>query len=173
MFSRSCRWRIWRKCPIDGATSADGQPLLMGDVADVVQDTWPMIGDAVINGGPGLLLIVERFPWANTLEVTNGVEAAIDELRPGLPDIKIDTTIFRPATFIEVALDNLFQSLLIGALLVVFVLLLFLWDWRIALISATIIPLTVVITLLVLSFFGTTYQRDGVGGLGDCHRRGG
>ena len=79
-----------------------------------------------INGGPGLLLIVERFPWANTLEVTTGVEAAIDELRPGLPGIDIDTTIFRPATFIEVALENLFSSLLIGALLVILILLLFL-----------------------------------------------
>ncbi len=141
---------------VDGANSSDGKPVLLSDVANVVEDTWPMIGDAVINDGPGLLLIVERFPWANTLEVTNGVEAAIDELRPGLPGIDIDTTIFRPATFIEVALDNLFNSLLIGALLVVAILLIFLWDWRIALISATIIPLTIVITLLVLSFFGTT-----------------
>ena len=84
------------------------------------------------------------------------MEAAIDEMRPGLPGVDIDTTIFRPATFIEVALENLISSLLIGAGLVVLVLLLFLWDWRIALISATIIPLTVVITLLVLSFIGTT-----------------
>ena len=60
-----------------------------------------MIGDAVVNDGPGLLLIVEKFPWANTVEVTKGVEAAIDEMRPGLPDIDIDTTIFRPATFVE------------------------------------------------------------------------
>ena len=142
--------------PIDGATARDGEPLLIGDVADVVQGTWPMIGDAVVNGGPGLLLIVERFPWANTLEVTTGVEAAINELRPGLAGIDIDTTIFRPATFIEVALENLFSSLMIGALLVILILLLFLWDWRVALISATIIPLTVVTTLLVLSFFGTT-----------------
>src|SRR3712207_9211120 len=78
-----------------------------------------MIGDAVINDGPGLLLIVEKFPWANTVEVTNGVEAAIDAMRPGLPGIEIDTTIFRPATFIEVALENLISSLLIGAGLVV------------------------------------------------------
>jgi Cu/Ag efflux pump CusA len=122
----------------------------------MVDGTWPMIGDAVINDGPGLLLIVEKFPWGNTLEVTKGVEAAIDEMRPGLPGIDIDTTIFRPATFIEVALENLISSLLIGALLVILVLFLFLWDWRIALISATIIPLTVVITLLVLSLIGTT-----------------
>lgn len=142
--------------PIPGHVKDDGSPLLLSDVADVVEDTWPMIGDAVINDGPGLLLIVEKFPWGNSLEVTKGVEAAIDEMRPGLPGIDIDTTIFRPATFIETAIDNLTSSLYIGALLVVIVLLLFLWDWRVALISATIIPLTMVITLLVLSMVGTT-----------------
>ena len=141
---------------INDKKRSDGEALRLGDVAEMVVGTWPMIGDAVINDGPGLLLIVEKFPWANTLEVTKGVEAAIDEMRPGLPGIDIDTTIFRPATFIQVALDNLMSSLLLGAILVVLVLLLFLWDWRIAFISATIIPLTMVITLLVLSFFGTT-----------------
>ncbi|WP_374687093.1 efflux RND transporter permease subunit [Promineifilum sp.] len=142
--------------PINDRTKADGSALRLGDVATMTDGTWPMIGDAVINDGPGLLLIVEKFPWANTLEVTNGVEAAFEEMRPGLEGIDIDTTIFRPATFIELALENLISSLLIGAGLVVLVLLLFLWDWRIALISATIIPLTVVITLLVLSLIGTT-----------------
>lgn len=142
--------------PINDRTKVDGSPLRLGDVANMVEDTWPMIGDAVINDGPGLLLIVEKFPWANTVEVTKGVEAAMEEMKPGLPDIDIDTTIFRPATFVVVALENLTQSLLIGAILVVIVLLLFLWDWRIAWISATIIPLTVVITLLVLSLFDTT-----------------
>jgi CzcA family heavy metal efflux pump len=141
---------------INDDKKSDGTPVRLGDVSDTVVDTWPMIGDAVINDGPGLLLIVEKFPWANSLEVTNGVEAAIDQMRPGLQGIDIDTTIFRPATFVEVALENLISSLLIGAGLVVLILLLFLWDWRIALISATIIPLTVMITLLVLSYFGTT-----------------
>jgi CzcA family heavy metal efflux pump len=141
---------------INDRVKEDGSPLRLSDVADLVEDTWPMIGDAVVNDGPGLLLIVEKFPWANTVEVTKGVEAAIEEMRPGLPDVQIDTTIFRPATFVEVALENLVGSLMIGALLVVVVLLVFLWDWRIALISATIIPVTAMITLLVLSFFGTT-----------------
>jgi CzcA family heavy metal efflux pump len=141
---------------INDRVKEDGSPLRIADLGLAVTDTWPMIGDAVINDGPGLLLIVEKFPWANTVAVTNGVEAAIDEMRPGLPGMDIDTTIFRPATFVEVALENLTESLLIGAILVVLVLLLFLWDWRIALISATIIPVTVVITLLVLTLFDTT-----------------
>ena len=142
--------------PINDKKKDDGSALRLSDVSRVVTDTWPMIGDAVINDGPGLLLIVEKFPWANTLSVTQGAEAAIDEMRPGLSDIDIDTTIFRPATFVQTALDNLTNSLLIGAILVVVILLLFLWDWRIAFISATIIPLTSLITLLVLSLFGTS-----------------
>lgn len=141
---------------INDKVNSDGEPLVLSDVGNVVMDTWPMIGDAVVNDGEGLLLIVEKFPWGNTVEVTNGVEEAIERMRPGLPGIDIDTTIFRPATFVELAIDNLLSSLFIGALLVVAILLLFLWDWRIALISATIIPLTVVITLLVLSLFDTT-----------------
>jgi CzcA family heavy metal efflux pump len=142
--------------PINERTKPDGTPLRLGDVAETVNTTWPMIGDAVVNDGEGLLLIVEKFPWANTVEVTNGLEAAMEEMKPGLTGIEIDTTIFRPATFVEVALSNLVESLLIGGVLVVLVLLIFLWDWRIALISATIIPLTMVITLLALNAFGTT-----------------
>ena len=121
---------------------SDGTPLRLGDVCRLVVDTWPMIGDAVINGGPGLLLIVEKFPWANSLEVTQRGGSGDYKMRPGLPGIDIDTTIFRPATFIEDALEESDHSLLIGAGLVMLILLLFLWDWRVALISATIIPLT-------------------------------
>lgn len=142
--------------PINDRVNPDGTPLRLTDVANMVEDTWPMIGDAVVNDGPGLLLVVEKFPWANTVEVTKGVEEAINLMKPGLSGIDIDTTIFRPATYVEVAINNLAGSLLIGAILVVLILLLFLWDFRIAVISAAIIPLTVVITLLILSFFGTT-----------------
>ena len=105
----------------------------IGDVARVVHDHQALIGDAVINDGPGLMMIVEKLPWGNTLDVTKGVEAAIDEMRPGLPGIEIDTTIFRPATFVEEALDNLGTSLVLGSVLVVIVLFLFLFDWRSAL----------------------------------------
>ncbi len=142
--------------PINDRKDNSGIPLRLGDVANVADGTWPMIGDAVVNDGPGLLLIVEKFPWGNTLEVTKKAEATIDEMRPGLPGIDIDTTIFRPATFVEEALNNLTGSLYTGAALVVLVLLLFLWNLRVAIISATIIPLTLVITLLVLSLMGTT-----------------
>lgn len=142
--------------PINDRKKGDGTPLLLSDVAIVKWDTWPLIGDAVINEGPGLMLIVEKLPWGNTVEVTRGVEEAINEMRPGLPGVDIDTTIFRPATFVELAINNLTESLLLGAILVVVVLFLFLWDWRIALISLAIIPMSLLTSLLVLNTQGVT-----------------
>ncbi|HET6822335.1 MAG TPA: efflux RND transporter permease subunit, partial [Anaerolineales bacterium] len=140
--------------PINDRTKPDGSPLTLGDMGDVVWDHLPMVGDAVINDGEGLMLIVEKLPWANTLDVSRGVEEAIEEMRPGLQGIEIDTTIFRPATFIETSISNLTKSLLIGAVLVVIVLLFFLYEWRVALISATIIPLSLMAALLVLNLRG-------------------
>src|SRR5262249_4339716 len=89
-------------------------PLRVGDVADVRIGYPPPIGDAVINDGPGLLLIVEKQPTGNTLEVTRNVEAALEALKPGLKDVDIDPTIFRPATFIERSLDNLKEAMALG-----------------------------------------------------------
>ena len=134
----------------------DGKILRIGDVAEVVYAAPTMIGDAVIDGGPGLMLIIEKLPWGNTLEVTKGVEEAFREMAPGLGDIKVDTTIFRPASFVEEAIGHLGFSLLGGALLVVLVLILFLLDWRAALISVITMPLTLVATALVLYMVGAT-----------------
>lgn len=134
----------------------DGQILRIGDVANVVIDHQPLIGDAVINDGPGLMLIVEKFPWGNTLELTEDVEEALEELKPGLQGIEIDSEIFRPATFISMSLDNLTKALLIGSLLVVLVLFLFLYEWRVALVSLVAIPLSLVVAGLVLYLRGTT-----------------
>jgi CzcA family heavy metal efflux pump len=137
-------------------TRGDGKPLRINDVANVVWDTWPMIGDAVINDKIGLMLIVEKFPWGNTLDVTRGVEKALTELQPGLPGVDVDTTIFRPATFIDLAIHNLTNALLVGSILVAIVLLLFLWEWRIALISVVIIPVSLMTAILVLNARGAT-----------------
>src|ERR1700716_3503439 len=108
----------------------DGKTLRIGDVAQVVEGHQPLIGDAVINGGPGLMLVVEKFPWGNTVQMTRGVEAALNELRPGLQGIELKTTIFRPAPFVETAIHNLTHSLLLGVVLVLVILILFLFEWR-------------------------------------------
>jgi len=141
------------KVPI---TSDSGKRLRLSDVATVKQGHQPLIGDAVINDGPGLMLIVEKLPWGNTLDVTRGVEEAIDQMRPGLSGIDIDTTIFRPATFVETAIDNLTEALLLGAILVVLVLAFFLFEWRSALISVVTIPLSLMAAGLVLYLRGAT-----------------
>jgi CzcA family heavy metal efflux pump len=132
-----------------------GTVLRLGNVASVVWDHQPLIGDAVINDGPGLMLIVEKLPWGNTLEITRQVEAALDELRPGLTGLELDTTIFRPASFIEISIENLTRALLLGCLLVVLVLIAFLFEWRTALISVVAIPLSLVAAGLVLHLQGT------------------
>lgn len=139
--------------------------LTLGAVADVRESFPTPIGDAVINDRPGLLLIVEKQPQGNTLDVTRNVEKALDELRPGLRDLEIDSTIFRPATFIETALGNLNRALLIGCLLVVIVLTLFLFDWRTALISLTAIPLSLVAAGLVLYLTNSTVNTMVLAGL--------
>jgi CzcA family heavy metal efflux pump len=140
-------------------------PLRLGDVADVLEGHQPLTGDAVINDGPGLMLVVEKLPWANTLEVTRGVEAAMQALQPGLPGITVDTTIFRPADFIEMAVHNLTLSLLLGCLLVVLVLGAFLFEWRTALISLVAIPLSMVAAGIVLRIRGSTINTMVLAGL--------
>jgi CzcA family heavy metal efflux pump len=133
----------------------DGKPLRLGDVADVLEAEQPLIGDAVINGGPGLMMIVEKLPWANTLDVTRGVEQALKDLKPGLGDLQVDSTIFRPADFIQTALHNLGDALLLGSLLMVIMLFFFLWEWRVALISVVAMPLSLVGATMVLHWRGT------------------
>ncbi|MBI1899656.1 MAG: efflux RND transporter permease subunit [Planctomycetia bacterium] len=140
-------------------------PLELGDVAEVGIGSPPPIGDAIINDGPGIMLIVEKQPWANTLDVTREVEAAMQALAPALKDVAVDTTIFRPATFIERALQNLGNSLLLGCILVVAVLVLFLFDWRAALISALAIPLSLFAATVVLYYRGGTMNTMVLAGL--------
>jgi len=116
----------------------------------------PLIGDAVINDGPGLMLVVEKFPWANTLELTRGVEDALTELQPGLPGLEMDPRIFQAADFIDLAIHNLTRALIIGSLLVLLVIGLFLFEWRTALISLIAIPLSLLTAALVLDRRGAT-----------------
>ena len=143
----------------------DGSRVRLGDVAQIKEDHQPLIGSAVINSEPGIMLVVEKLPWANTLQLTEGVDQAIKELQPGLPDITFDTHVFRQADFVELAISNLTQSLLLGFVLVVAILLLFLFEWRVALISLLTIPLSLTATLLVLYWRGATVNTMTLAGL--------
>ena len=133
-----------------------GKPVDLGDVADVTWGYPPLIGDAVINGGPGLMLVVEKFPGANTIDVTNGIDKVLAEMGPALPGVQVNNQIFRQAAFIELAIHNLSQSVLLGCILVVFVLVMFLFQWRAAVVSLLAIPLSLAAALIVLAALGTT-----------------
>ncbi|MGH2368329.1 MAG: efflux RND transporter permease subunit, partial [Chloroflexota bacterium] len=143
----------------------DGTALTLGEVADVVEQHPPLIGDAILQDGPGLLLVIEKFPGSNTLEVTRGVEATIQELQPGLSGIAFDSTVFRPATYIERSIGNLARALLIGFVLVVLVLGALFFDWRAVLISLVAIPLSLTAAALVLYWRGATINTMVLAGL--------
>jgi CzcA family heavy metal efflux pump len=142
-----------------------GRIVRLGDVARVVEDHQPLIGDAVVNDGSGLLLVIEKFPNANTPEVTRHVEQALDALRPGLGGVQLDATVFRPATFIEEAIRNVSLALLAGLILVAAVLFLFFRNWRAALIALVTIPLSLTVSLFALFLFGATINAILVAGL--------
>ena len=143
----------------------NGAPVVLERVASVVEGHQAPIGDAVINDRPGLLLIVEKQLGANTLEVTQRVEQAVEQLRPGLAGLQMDSTIFRPATFIEMSLNNLRHALIWGCILVAIILILFLFEWRTAVISLTAIPLSLMTAALVLYWRGATLNTMVIAGL--------
>ncbi|MEY8689857.1 MAG: efflux RND transporter permease subunit [Leptothrix sp. (in: b-proteobacteria)] len=128
----------------------------LGDVASVVEDHQPLIGDAITKDGGGLLLVIEKFPAANTLEVTQDVEEALNELLPGLPGMQVDSKVYRPADFIEQAIGNLGVAVSIGLVLALVLVFLFFADWRTTLISFIAVPLSIVAAGLVLELTGAT-----------------
>jgi Cu/Ag efflux pump CusA len=140
--------------PLEGQAAGE-TPKTLGDVAKVVEDHQPLIGDAICPGGERcLLLVVEKFPGSNTVEVTKGVETAIDAMRPGLGDMRIDSSLYRPASFIESSFEQLRWALLVGGLLLLLLLGALLWDWRRLLVSVAPIPVALAAAAVVL------YLRD-------------
>jgi CzcA family heavy metal efflux pump len=136
----------------------DAEGVRLSDVASVVENHQPLIGDALTGKGTGLLLVVEKFPGANTLQVTRGVEDAMAELGPGLQGITVDTSVFRPADFIETSISNVGRAAMIGFILLAIVLAVFFYDLRTTLISLIAIPLSLVAAGLVLYFTGATFN---------------
>jgi CzcA family heavy metal efflux pump len=164
------RLGVWHVLPISSPEDlaqvpVQGTAWRVGDVATVVEDHQPLIGDAVVDEETNLLLVIEKLPGTNTLEVTKGLEAAIEALQPGFAGIDFDATLFRPATFLETALSNLTRTLLISAFLVVLVLFAFFWRWRAALISLVAIPVSLLAALLVLHLRGATLNAMVLAGL--------
>ena len=145
-----------------GATSAC--PTL-GDIATIAEDHQPMIGDAVSAESQGLLLVIEKFPDANTADVTSGVQDKLELLQPGLTGLVIDSTIFQRANLIDAVIDNLNNGLLLGILLAILVLFALSFNWRTALTCAVAIPLSLVAAALVLHLRGETFNSVVIAGL--------
>lgn len=142
-----------------------GKTMALGEVAEVTFAHPPMIGDAVVNDGNGLMLVVEKFPSANTLEVTRGVEQALAELSRGLPGVQIDAKVFRLASYVEDSIANLTHAIIIAAIFVVLVIAAFLHDWRSALVSAVTIPLSLLAAVIALHLSGATINTMILAGL--------
>jgi CzcA family heavy metal efflux pump len=147
------------------STSGASAPILLGSVATLTTGNPLPVGEGVVNDEPGLLVVVEKYPWANTLEVTRDVEKALDILRPGMPDVEVATGIFRPASFIEQAIGNLRHAMLFGCILVAIIVVGFLFEWRTALISLTAIPLSIVAAVVAVSWLGGTLNTMVLAGL--------
>ena len=136
---------------LEGSTSKR-----LSDVAKVVEDHQPLIGDAFVKETPALTLVIEKFPWADTTDTTEIVEEAIANMRPGLTGLEMDSTLFRPATYLTLADDNLSLALTMSALLVAGAFFGFLLNWRSALISSIATLLSVIVAGAVLYLRGVT-----------------
>lgn len=145
----------------------EGVPVRLGDVATIQDGAEPRFGAAIIAGRPGVMVEAATQFGANTLDVTRALEARLDALVPALARQGLDyhPALLRPASFIETAIVKLRNSLLIGALLVVALLLLTLRDWRGALVSFSAIPLSLLATVWLLDSFGLSLNTMTIGGL--------
>jgi CzcA family heavy metal efflux pump len=144
-----------------------GLPVRLMDVATLREGAEPRFGDALIEGKPGILIETSTQFGANTLEVTRALELRLDALAPALAKqgVQYHPALLRPASFIESAIEKLRNSLAIGAVLVVALLLLILRDWRGALVSFSAIPLALLTTVWILEACGLSLNTMTLGGL--------
>jgi len=142
-----------------------GKHLSLGEVAEVTFSHPPLIGDAFVNNGNGLMLVIEKLPGANTLEVTRAVDQALAELGRGLPGVEIDATVFRLASYIKDSISNLTEAILFGAILLVLAIGAFLFNWRSALVAAVSIPLSLLAAVVALQLTGATLNTMILAGL--------
>jgi len=141
-------------------------PLLLGEVADVKIAAATKIGMASVNNAHGVMLMISKQPNANTMELTENLDRVLNDLEKNLSEeITMHKEIFKQANFIEIAVKNVIAALRDGSILVILILMLFLANIRTVIISITAIPLSLVITLLVLKAFDLTVNTMTLGGL--------
>ena len=142
-----------------------GVPILLKDVADVQFGRQVMRGDAGVNGGPAVIVSVQKQPGADTIKLTAEVEKALAEIQKGLPaDVKI-TPLFKQGNFIKAAISNVEEAIRDGAIMVLIILVLFLLNVRTTFITLTAIPLSFVVAGLVFKWMGISINTMTLGGL--------
>ena len=143
-----------------------GYPILLRDVAKVTTKPAPAIGAASVNAQPAIVLVISKEPAANTLELTGQIVNRLEEISATMPgDVTLHSELFQQAHFIDIAIDNVLNALLISGILVVIILFLFLTNWRATLISLVAIPVSVIISVLVLWLAGMTFNTMTLGGI--------
>ena len=143
-----------------------GQSIKVKDVATVQIGAADKIGDGSLNASPAVILTISKQPEVNTLALTQKLDEAIADLRKTLPEsVEIKNHIFRQANFIEASVHNLNQTLLEGAFFVVIVLFIFLMNWRTTIISLLAIPLSLLVSIIVLKLLGYTINTMSLGGM--------
>jgi CzcA family heavy metal efflux pump len=145
----------------------NGLSIKLGDVGKVIEGAAPSISAAAIDGETGIYLSVQGQLGANTHAVTQAIESALQELKPSLQNqqVTLHEGLFRPANFIETAIDGVRADILIGSILVIGILFLFLFNARTAFISATAIPLSLLTAIVVLGYFNIGLNIMVLGGL--------
>jgi CzcA family heavy metal efflux pump len=144
----------------------NGVPVLLGQVADVVAGPAPSYGTGSVNAEPGVVLAVQKQPGANTLELTRRIQAELGDIQRTLPEgMTVRSELFRQADFIRVAIDNVIEALRDGAVLVVIILFLFLWNIPTTLISLLAIPLSLVVAIFAMKLLGITINTMTLGGM--------
>ena len=149
------------------SNGVSGAPILLEDIADVqVGAKLPKLGTASERGKHAVLLTVTKQPATSTLELTDKLEASLQDLQKNLPaDVKVSTDIFRQSRFIESSIGNVQKSLLEGGIFVVIVLFLFLANVRTTVISLVTLPLSLIASILALHYMGFTINTMSLGGM--------
>jgi CzcA family heavy metal efflux pump len=144
----------------------NGQTIKIKDVAKVQIGAADKIGDGSLNASPAVILTISKQPEVNTLELTARLDEAIADLNNALPSsVEIKSHIFRQSDFIEASINNLNQTLLEGAFFVVIVLFIFLMNWRTTVISLVAIPISLLVSIIVLNLLGYTINTMSLGGM--------
>ena len=148
-------------------TTATGMPVVLADVADVQMGAKsPKMGVASVSGKPAVLLTVTKQPNTSTLDLTEALDSAVVGLKSALPaDVKVNTQLYRQQDFIDSSISNIQKSLVEGGIFVVLVLFIFLMNGRTTLISLVTIPISLLVTLLVLRVMGLTVNTMSIGGM--------